>query len=296
MFPKKLLLCVDSIEHFDTCKAEVGWMARHLSCDLVLFHAAPERWLDAGPVSDGELIELPWLNGLVDDPALVNLQIETATDAGFASLVDSIHGAANKFGADVIVVPTHGRHGIDRLLFDSVAERVLRSCKFPVLTFDLNRMPVGKADLPIDRIVCPIDFSKPSKSALAKAAKLAKELNVGLTVFHAINDYFTAAYPIDGIPSLDTYLPHLMDEVAARVDDLAKTVAEEFSLETSATTSIGSITNELADCTDKYGNPLIVMSTAGRDSLGDHILGSLTERVVRSLHVPVLALPQEDAE
>lgn len=41
---------------------------------------------------------------------------------------------ARKQGADLVVMGTRGRHGRDRFLIGSVAERVVRSCPVPVLT------------------------------------------------------------------------------------------------------------------------------------------------------------------
>jgi len=54
---------------------------------------------------------------------------------------------ANQHGCDLIVMGTHGRGGIDRLLLGSVAERVVRSAHVPVVT-----VPVETAmqDLPED--------------------------------------------------------------------------------------------------------------------------------------------------
>ena len=40
---------------------------------------------------------------------------------------------AHEHGADLVVVGTHGRRGLDRLLLGSVAERVLRAADVPVL-------------------------------------------------------------------------------------------------------------------------------------------------------------------
>jgi nucleotide-binding universal stress UspA family protein len=41
---------------------------------------------------------------------------------------------AEKEGVDMIVMPTHGRTGLSRLLMGSVAEEVVRKAKCPVLT------------------------------------------------------------------------------------------------------------------------------------------------------------------
>ena len=42
-------------------------------------------------------------------------------------------------GADLIVMGTHGRKGIDRILFGSVAEKVVKNASMPVLTVRPNR-------------------------------------------------------------------------------------------------------------------------------------------------------------
>lgn len=41
---------------------------------------------------------------------------------------------ATETGADLIVVGTHGRHGLPRLLLGSVADKVIRSSPIPVIT------------------------------------------------------------------------------------------------------------------------------------------------------------------
>ena len=54
-------------------------------------------------------------------------------DGLVGSPVDEICGLAKKYDADLIVVGTHGRRGVSRLLLGSVAEGVLRSASSPVL-------------------------------------------------------------------------------------------------------------------------------------------------------------------
>jgi nucleotide-binding universal stress UspA family protein len=65
--------------------------------------------------------------------------VETAVFEGSPSR--KIVRYAEREGCDLIVMGTHGRGGIDRLLLGSVAERVVRSSEVPVLT-----VRVGSAD------------------------------------------------------------------------------------------------------------------------------------------------------
>lgn len=61
-----------------------------------------------------------------------DLNVETATVEG--SPAREIVSFATDQGCDLIVMGTHGRSGVDRLLLGSVAERVVRTSNVPVLT------------------------------------------------------------------------------------------------------------------------------------------------------------------
>lgn len=52
----------------------------------------------------------------------------------FGSPVHAICDAARELGADLVVMGTHGRGGLAHLVMGSVAEKVLRLAKLPVLT------------------------------------------------------------------------------------------------------------------------------------------------------------------
>lgn len=56
----------------------------------------------------------------------------------YGSTTDGIISCANEFGADLIVIGTHNRHGIDRLLMGSVAEHVVRHSHVPVLVVPMK--------------------------------------------------------------------------------------------------------------------------------------------------------------
>ena len=74
---------------------------------------------------------------------------EVADEAGVAAETHLLEGSpsreivrfAEKASVDLIVMGTHGRGGIDRLLLGSVAERVVRSSEVPVLTVRVGQAP-----------------------------------------------------------------------------------------------------------------------------------------------------------
>ncbi len=64
-----------------------------------------------------------------------DMQVTHFTDYG--STADGIIHCAEEFGADLIVIGTHNRSGIGRLLMGSVAEHVVRHSHVPVLVVPL---------------------------------------------------------------------------------------------------------------------------------------------------------------
>jgi nucleotide-binding universal stress UspA family protein len=58
-------------------------------------------------------------------------------------VADTIASTARATGADVIAMSTHGRSGLGRLLFGSVAEQVLRHAEVPVLLLRQTEAPVA---------------------------------------------------------------------------------------------------------------------------------------------------------
>ena len=60
--------------------------------------------------------------------------VETKAEVVVGYAAEEILEIAAKEEADLIVMGTHGRKGIDRILFGSVAERVVKNSHLPVLT------------------------------------------------------------------------------------------------------------------------------------------------------------------
>jgi len=111
-------------------------LARDFGASLVVCHVAPPP---VAGVVDGVIIDQPademdqlrdQLEKIVpDDP-----QIEVAHRLEQGDAVREIVRVAGEERADLIVMATHGRGGVSRLLMGSVAEGVMRKAPCPVLT------------------------------------------------------------------------------------------------------------------------------------------------------------------
>lgn len=60
--------------------------------------------------------------------------VDASVEVTVGTPVDEINRAIDEHGVDLVVMGTHGRTGIRHLIAGSVAERVVRSSKVPVLT------------------------------------------------------------------------------------------------------------------------------------------------------------------
>ncbi|HET9839644.1 MAG TPA: universal stress protein [Candidatus Angelobacter sp.] len=88
---------------------------------------------------------------------------------------------------DLLVLASHGRHGIARLLLGSVAEDVFRNVTCPVLTVGPDVKPSDRSELRISKILLATDF-EPDSFAPRYAQWLANEFRAELTVLHVIED------------------------------------------------------------------------------------------------------------
>ena len=78
------------------------------------------------------------LDDLVAEALKTGVQADRTVEAGFPE--EAIVKAAGEFGADLIVMGTHGRRGVSRVFMGSVAARVVATAPCPVLTV---RVPAG---------------------------------------------------------------------------------------------------------------------------------------------------------
>ncbi len=198
---------------------------------------------------------------------------------------DEIVAAAERHGASLIAMGTHGRSGLARALLGSVAMGVLQRATAPCLF-----VPPGARlrQVHLRRALLALDGSPLSRQAIPHAQALAKA-GVRVTVLRAVP--LSSTFVPFAVPGAEGYVPMsvIEDVTAAAEEDIRKTVAE-FPAGTEGETLVGAPGRAIIDYAHENGIDLIIMTTHARGALGRALLGSVTDRVMRTAKVPVLVV------
>lgn len=209
---------------------------------------------------------------------------------------------------DLILI---GSRSEDEMVFrkGSVTERLIRISNIPVMSF------TKAFSEPIKKIMLPTDGSMASFEALPYALELADALAINLTLYSVMDFDAHKIALLGGNPQIEDYVVKglqnqilenlestlnktedfkLLDNAALEniqiEDKKGKTIDVEFVMDKniSAHQSIVRYANENTD--------LVVMTTHGRSGLSKVLIGSVAEKVVRHLNVPVITLKPEFAK
>ena len=135
----------------------------------------------------------------------------------------------------------------------------------------------------VTNILCPVDFSISSDSALAYASSIAKEYDAELHIVHIYEEPFAYAEPTTFVPPADMQ-PDRERLEKTRPDSPDVRFRHEFI--------VGHPADKLVDYANKYDIDLIVMGTHGRTGISRLLMGSVAEAIVRRAPCPVLTIKQ----
>jgi nucleotide-binding universal stress UspA family protein len=145
---KRIVVATDFSEGSDAAMERAFGLAKTLGATVDLVHVLDTAILTA-PASLGSmpLVEPELLMEQIDEQ--LTARVEQAHKEGLVCQSDSLDGYpareivrhAQKTGADLIVLGTHGRTGVAHVIMGSVAERVVQRATCPVLVIPPERRP-----------------------------------------------------------------------------------------------------------------------------------------------------------
>ncbi len=143
---RKILVPIDFSSYSLTALEHATTIARDGGAMLVIVHVhEPHSYVDGGFA--GVAVD----NETVAESKMLGKVRPTEPDVGFAQRLfcgkpaDEIVRCAEEEGVDMIVMGTHGRRGLSRLLMGSVSEAVIRRAPCPVLTINLPHREMVEA-------------------------------------------------------------------------------------------------------------------------------------------------------
>jgi nucleotide-binding universal stress UspA family protein len=205
-------------------------------------------------------------------------------------VIDTLAWFAERVGADLVVMTTHGRSLLTRALLGSVADSLVRHLTVPTLLIhpvaDMGR------GAPVRHLLIALDGSPESEAMLPRALKLGEAMGAKFTLARVAE----MEVNYDLIPSAGVAVPY-PDDVATRV---AHTVALDYLERLAAPLRARGldVQTRVVDDPDPaaaiiemghaLGCDLIALESHGRTGLARLVFGSVTDAVVRHGDTPVL--------
>lgn len=195
----------------------------------------------------------------------------------------------------MVVMATHGRTGLRRMILGSVADAIVRHARVPIALVRGDskfRLP----DETFHRLLVPLDGSDRSTHALPLAFAIAKPSGARLDLLHVIVPISVGEYGAGVDPG---YVPpevyaSMMDdlEMVAR-DDLAAAARAciQAGIEANTYSPVGTPADSIFHLADDAHADLIVMSTHGRGGASRVLMGSVATAIIHRSLVPVIVLP-----
>lgn len=188
---------------------------------------------------------------------------------------------ATDVDADLIVMGTRGRRGLERFLLGSVTERVVRTSEVPVLTVRDGR----SGSYPFEDVLVATDGSVCASAAVETGSELAAQQ--GATV-HLLSVVDVAA--VAGDTGTGELFEGLEASARAALEDASEVATAAGPPEVLTALEVGRVAAEITAYADDRDVDAIVVGTHGRQGVKRCVMGSVAERVVRTAGRPVVTV------
>lgn len=146
----------------------------------------------------------------------------------------------------------------------------------------------------INQILVPTDFSENAQHAVDYAIEMAKQCSAKLHLLHTpvIPTYLLMDLSYSPGPEAVT---RILNESQEALDKQANTIAEA-GVEHFTAIREGTVHEVIRDYAKEHDVDLVVVGTHGRTGVSKLMYGSVTERVIKTVHTPIIVVPPQDGK
>lgn len=192
-------------------------------------------------------------------------------------------------GADLVVLGTHGHSRIARFLLGSVTEKVVRYSPVPVLTVGPGRE--GYRDSPsYEKILVPYDFSEYASSAVEKGLMLSRLYGAKMWIIYVVEQVTFPGQIKAWKENVEAEAPNLLEDLRRSLEsELDISGVDDVEIQVQIGRGDGKAHTSICSFASENEIDLIVMGTYGLSGVERVLLGSTTEKVIRTSPCPVMA-------
>lgn len=185
-------------------------------------------------------------------------------------------------GIELVVMGAHGRREPEPVVLGHVTEGVVRTASVPVLV--VRASDDIRARYPFDRVLVPTDGSEHAQIALERGVEIAAETGATLDLLSVVHvtHYGTGS-------ETDALVDHLEENTKRGLEAAAERAATN-GVDVRTAVTVGTVHREISAYAETEDIDLLVMGTHGRSDPDRELLGSVTERVLRTAPAPVLTV------
>lgn len=213
--------------------------------------------------------------------------IETQVLVGRAAR--SIINFAQEKEIDLIVMSSHGRSGVNRWIYGSVADKVLHnvSCAKVII-----HPQVITEHYSVKRILVPLDGSLIAEQALEPALALAEAVSAELIFLRVRTVSQILGQPVPGWSGLDAVMETTEQDANAYLSGVQADMGDS-SVSTSLRVTTGPAAEAIIDTADSQRVDLIVMCSRGCSGIERWVFGSVAEKVLRGANCVTLVIQSQ---
>ncbi|MCW5848487.1 MAG: universal stress protein [Anaerolineae bacterium] len=290
---KTILVPLDGSELSEQAIPVAAALAKPLDATVVLTQAVYMTTLPGGALSDVQVTSMDEVELYLKTKAtpLIEAGLKVEVGVPYAPPVEGILDEINLRGADVVVMTTHGRSGLSRLIYGSVAEAVLHHSPVPVL---LIRAGVKPELVPLSQpqpvFLVPLDGSSFAEEALPHAMAFAQAFQGELALMHVYEPpILTEQDIVTHTDKVGRQLTKEQEEVEAYIAGLAHNM-RQMGLNVRTDLRSGDIVQSILEEEYSADAALVIMATHGRTGLRRALFGSVALDVLRRGGLPMLLI------
>lgn len=198
---------------------------------------------------------------------------------------DEISICAQDIGADLILVGSHGKHGLD-LMLGSTANGVLHTAKCDVLTIRVDNDSKHVCSNDYKNITVAADLDRDNDQILAQARVMAAEYGAQVHLINVVPFTTTTAV---------AYYPNIDNELKGKAEEKLHIIAQNVDIPVKNThVTIGVPRTEIVSLADQTKSELIVIGSHGRGAFASAVLGSTANAVLHAANQDILVVRIQD--